>query len=381
MPRWGRSAYAKQAKNRAGYEAPILKRDTIDELVQKVDQEGTDKYRAQIAHLRSDVMSDATGEEVMSVGRSDVMSVSTTGSQSDYQPRRGRLDIEDSRSHSLLEDQMIWAEDDYYPVKQSFGYLSIGMSAFQLLVLMMQLALCGVAPLDVNPLVGPYPDTFSEWGGKNAYLLKEEMQLWRVVSPVLLHVGVVHLLLNAYVQLETCAFFEREWGSCTWLCLYVVSEIGCILTSCVTNPDTIGVGSSGALMGLFGAKLAHVTSHVFFEVSSSAGEAIQLEQLSGLLCSLALMLSLSFFTYIDWSGHMGGLGIGFLAGMLAFAKAIRNPFSRFVWRLWSLAGLASALGFLGYTLWYETQPDEDLKDACSYFRNLFSEGYDCQCLI
>jgi hypothetical protein len=63
------------------------------------------------------------------------------------------------------------------------------------------------------------------------------------------------------------------------------------------------------------------------------------------------------------------------------AKAIRNPFSRFVWRLWSLAGLASALGFLGSTLWYEIQPDEDLKDACSYFRDLFSEGYDCQCLI
>ena len=380
MPRRGRTKGSEQ-DDRFGpdsnYTPPILRRDTIDELVQRVDQQGSDKYRTPIIQIRSDVMS------VSSVGSPSEVSTNYESSS----PTRGvqSLSLSQSHSHSkslrLLEEQMVWAEDDYYQVKQTFGYLSISLSALQLLVLMMQLALCGVAPLDVNPMIGPYPDTFSEWGGKNAYLLVVERQYWRLVSPALLHVGILHLLLNAYVQLETCAFFEREWGSCTWFLVYILSEVGCILTSCVANPDSIGVGSSGALMGLFGAKLSHVMSHTFFDVSLNTAESIQLEHLSSVLCSLVMMLALSYMTYIDWSGHMGGLAIGFCAGMLAFSKPIRNPFSRFLWRMWGTVGLVGGLTVAAYLLWNETEQDEDLKDACTYFRNLFAEGYDCQCLI
>ena len=379
MPRRSRTKGSEQEdrfRQDSAYAPPILRNDTIDELVQRVDQQGSDKYRTPIIQLQSDVMS------VSSVG-----SPSEASTNYESSPTRGvqSLSLSQSHSHSkslrLLEEQMAWAEDDYYQVKQTFGYLSIGLSALQLLVLMMQLALCGVAPLDVNPMIGPYPDTFSEWGGKNAYLLVMERQYWRLLSPALLHVGVLHLLLNAYVQLETCAFFEREWGSCTWLLVYLLSEVGCILISCVANPDSIGVGSSGALMGLFGAKLAHVMSHTFFDVSSNTADSIQLEHLSSVLCSLVMMLGLSYMTYIDWSGHMGGLGIGFCAGMLAFSKPIRNPFSKFLWRMWGTVGLVGGLTVAAYLLWNETEQDEDLKDACTYFRNLFAEGYDCQCLI
>ena len=50
-------------------------------------------------------------------------------------------------------------------------------------ILLIQLILCGVAPVDVNPMVGPFPDAFSEWGGKNAYLLLEGQQYWRIITP------------------------------------------------------------------------------------------------------------------------------------------------------------------------------------------------------
>ena len=358
----------------SGYTPPLIRKDTIDELVNKVDQEGTDKYRTSLAEVKN----------------SDVLSVSSLGSPSESSTNNEtssrasavpELSHSESKAARLLEEQMLWAEDDFYRVKQSFGYISIALTAFQLFVLIMQLTLCGIAPLDVNHMVGPYPDTFSEWGGKNAYLVVVKLELYRLITPALLHVGVLHLLLNAYVQLDTCAFFEREWGSCKWLWLYVLSEVGCILVSCVANPDTIAVGSSGALMGLFGAKIAHVATHTFFEVVSSAGDSIHLEQLSGVLCSLAMILSVSFFTYIDWSGHMGGLGVGFFAGMLAFSTPIRNPFSRFLWRMWGSTGLFGGLGTAAYVLWTQITPDADLANACDYFRNLYFEGYDCKCLF
>jgi len=379
MPRRGRSAVSdriddqstQSTDDKSGYSSyglpPLVRRDTIDELVKRVDQGGMDKYRAREA-----------SSQLSSSIHQDVMSVSTIGSPSEASAVDVMSISDSNKTTRLLES---WADDDFYPVKQTFGYLSIGISALQLLVLMMQLALCGVAPLDVNPMIGPYPDTFSEWGGKNSYLMVVHNQWWRLVSPAFLHVGLLQLLLNAYVQLETCAFFEREWGSFKWLCLYIISEIGCIATSCAANPDTIAVGSSGALMGLFGAKVAHVMSHTFFEVASNAGESIQLEQLSGVMCSLVLVLSLSFFTYIDWSGHMGGLGVGFCAGMMAFSKPIRNQWSRLVWRLLGMAGLVGGLFAAFFILLTKTELDEDLEDACAYFRNLFSEGYDCQCFI
>lgn len=184
----------------------------------------------------------------------------TTESPTNKKDRGGAIPFGVSSDYShnyFLADEMQQQEhDDYFRVKQSFGYCAIVITAIQLLVIMLQLTLCGVAPLDVNYMVGPYPDAFSEWGGKNAYLIIAQSQIFRYVSPAFLNVGILHLLLNSYVQLETCAFFEREWGSIRWLALYILSEVGCVAVSCVMNPDTLAVGSSGAIMGIFGAKVS-----------------------------------------------------------------------------------------------------------------------------
>jgi disulfide bond formation protein DsbB len=98
------------------------------------------------------------------------------------------------------------------------------------------------------------------------------------------------------------------------------------------------------------------------------------------MCSAALISILSFFTYIDWSGHMGGLIAGFLGGILIFCKPIESTCTRVLWGSIGLFGLLGGAYFLGYLLLYEVAPDEDLADACDYFRNLFPEGYECECV-
>jgi hypothetical protein len=134
-------------------------------------------------------------------------------------------------------------------------------------------------------------------------------------------------------------------------------------------------------MGLFGAKLAQVVTQVCFDLSRSEGDSIRLEQLSSVLCSLSVVLGLSFFTYIDWSGHMGGMGTGFLVGIISFAKPVRNRLSRTLWRLFGIILLFSGLPLAFYVFIELVNPDPDLADTCEYFRNLYAEGYDCSCFV
>eukprot|EP00978_Attheya_sp_CCMP212_P048795 scaffold575820_cov71-Attheya_sp.AAC.1 len=272
-------------------------------------------------------------------------------------------------------------ESDYYHVKQKYGYLSVVLSILQLLILMIMLAMCGVAPMDVNPMIGPYPDALSDWGGKNAYLIIDELKLWRLVTPVFLHAGVIHLFCNLAIQLETGAFFEREWGSARWLAVYLVSSLGGTIMSCVLDPDRISVGSSGALMGLFGAKLSEFLIFALFDTERKRnrhhGEQMRLEQLSGVLCSIAIVSMFSFIPFVDWSGHVGGLLSGCTMGMILFSKPIQSENLRKGWRALGVILTVSGFGTGLYYMFTTLEPVEELADVCEYFRRIFAEGYEC----
>ena len=357
--------------------------DDIDQLVNKVDQGGNDKYRAIATERVWSTVTTQTQSQFGDESRFD--SVASDGeSKSGIASGPQSMDFEDPRQQrrppqSVEDLYQLLEESDYYAVKQKFAYLSIGITAVQILVLMLQLSLCGVAPWDVNRFVGPYPDAVSDWGGKNAYLMKEKYQYWRLITPAFLHVGVIHLLVNAAVQLETCAFFEREWGSVKFFWMYTLGEIGCVLVSSSANPETLAVGSSGALMALFGAKLSQVLTQVLFDSEQTEDDSIRIEQLSTVMCSLAIIFILSFFTYIDWSGHMGGMATGFVCGILAFSRPIRYTLSRILWRLLGFTAFAAGTTLVVYYWLDMVETEEALGDPCEYFRNLFAEGYDCTC--
>lgn len=52
-------------------------------------------------------------------------------------------------------------EEEIYLVAQSYGYCAILFSIAQTVILIIMMVQCGVAPLNVNPMVGPYPGRFS----------------------------------------------------------------------------------------------------------------------------------------------------------------------------------------------------------------------------
>lgn len=195
--------------------------------------------------------------------------------------------------YSLLIDG-----EPVYVVKQRRGYLSILFSLAQTVILIGMMIQCSVAPMRINPMIGPYPDVLSYWGAKNSYNILYDNEYWRLFTPVLLHAGIFHLLCNVAVQLDSGAFFEREWGSFIWLVVYMSSAAAGSILSVIVSPNSIGVGSSGAVCGLFGAKIAEALCRCNEKTDENAGKelshAILCEQFASTLCSVILILVFSF---------------------------------------------------------------------------------------
>jgi hypothetical protein len=72
----------------------------------------------------------------------------------------------------------------------------------------------GIAPLDVNPMIGPSAAAMQEAGGKVAALIEApNHQWWRLITPMWLHAGVIHLVSNMAVLLRFGFQLETTCGS------------------------------------------------------------------------------------------------------------------------------------------------------------------------
>jgi membrane associated rhomboid family serine protease len=270
---------------------------------------------------------------------------------------------------------------DVYEYRQKYGYLSIAISFVQTIILIVMMVECGVAPIRINPMVGPYPDALSNWGAKNAALILENGQTWRLLSPALVHAGVIHLVGNISVQLETGLFFEREWGSAIWLLIYLASTVGATIISTCFMPNVLSVGSSGAVMGIFGAKISEIfcrSCESRVSVQEKVGHAIRKHQLAEALGGAVIVMLFSFIPFVDWAAHLGGLLTGITVGLMVFSCYVEG----IVWRcIWFVTGVTMTIALFTTSLTYmynDVEPAESLRDVCAYYQEFF-EGYECSC--
>ena len=224
----------------------------------------------------------------------------------DYQLDAGRtFDSEDCRRAEALG---LVGEETHY--RQRHAPFSTMFCVVQCVILPVMMRQCGVAPLSVNPMVGPYPDTLNYWGAKNAVLIVEDGEVYRLVTPIFLHAGVIHLLGNVMVQAEVGNRWEKEWGSLIWMIIYMGSAVGSSILSTCFMPENISVGSSGAVMGLFGAKFSEIFL-LCCERSRSlrdlAAEKARKRQVCLVVGGLVIVSLMSFIPY----GEIIGSFLGF----------------------------------------------------------------------
>ena len=85
--------------------------------------------------------------------------------QDEYQrgSSRSSLVVNDGKKTNKYGDEEIMNEEDdeIYIVRQEYGYLSIFFSVVQTIILGLMMWQCGIAPMNINPMIGPYPDALS----------------------------------------------------------------------------------------------------------------------------------------------------------------------------------------------------------------------------
>ncbi|HEV7765900.1 MAG TPA: rhomboid family intramembrane serine protease [Thermoanaerobaculia bacterium] len=83
----------------------------------------------------------------------------------------------------------------------------------------------------------------------------ERGEMYRLLTATLLHAGIVHLVLNAWMLLQVGSVFELFFGSVKLIVLYLASAIIASGTSAVHLEAVGSVGASGAIFGVMGGLL------------------------------------------------------------------------------------------------------------------------------
>ncbi len=118
-----------------------------------------------------------------------------------------------------------------------------------------------------------------------------------------LHASFQHILFNMITLLIVGPALEVLLGKSRFIALYLLAGLGGSVGSYLFGPHTeIGIGASGAIMGVLGAYLV-VGLRRHLPVAPVA-------------LLLGINLVLGFWGNTDWRAHFGGLAVGALLGLL-----------------------------------------------------------------
>lgn len=149
-------------------------------------------------------------------------------------------------------------------------------------------------------------DDLVRWGANYGPMTKDG-QWWRLLTSTFLHGGLMHLLANMYGLMFVGIFLEPVMGKWKYLALYLGTGILASLTSLWWHDQTVSVGASGAIFGLYGVFLALLQRKIFPPEMSKAF-------MMSTLIFVGFNLLMGLTGGIDNAAHIGGLISGFLLG-------------------------------------------------------------------
>lgn len=175
-----------------------------------------------------------------------------------------------------------------------------------------------------NDMAGPGTDTLQYMGGKSTTLIRKG-EIWRLVTPIVLHAGLLHIVMNLIFQLHFGFTFELRWGTPRFIGVYLMTGIGASLMSAVVNASAVSVGASGALFGLLGADF----TYLIMNWEDIPGHKME-------MCTIVFVVIINFLmssvpsaaggdNAVDWAAHLGGLITGIFFAFFATPVIAPGP--------------------------------------------------------
>lgn len=141
--------------------------------------------------------------------------------------------------------------------------------------------------------------------GANVGNLVKGGELYRLVTHMFLHAGIIHIFFNMYSLYYIGPKVEDFFGKWKYLLIYMISGIsGGLLSISMNNGNVASVGASGAIFGLFGALL-----YFGYNYRGYIGTIIKSQILPIVIYNLLLGF---FISGIDMWSHIGG----FISGIV-----------------------------------------------------------------
>jgi len=142
-------------------------------------------------------------------------------------------------------------------------------------------------------------------------------QYWRLLTVVLVHGSLIHLVFNMYALWIIGPVVEALYGPIRYLAIYLLCGAAGSAASFAISPMP-AVGASGAVFGLFGALLVADRVHKPALTRNARNLTMQI----GILIGINLVIGLSI-PNIDNAAHIGGLAAGAWLGFVLVPRGAR----------------------------------------------------------
>jgi rhomboid protease GluP len=159
--------------------------------------------------------------------------------------------------------------------------------------------------------------TLVSWGAMVRPYILQGHQFWRFFTPMFLHIGWMHIILNMITLYYVGSQIEAIYGHWRYLGIYLLSGIAGNVFSFGIGDSIISAGASTSIFGLFGAVL------ILGRYYKNNPAVSYLVKNYTMFIVVNLFFNI-FSSSVDIMGHIGGL----LGGLLSATALIGTKQSR-----------------------------------------------------
>lgn len=183
--------------------------------------------------------------------------------------------------------------------------------------------------LKINPMFGPSAEVLLHQGAKSTNEIVNNGEIGRLITPMFLHAGLIHYVLNMLALKAIGCAVEQCHGTLAASIIFCLPAIGGTILSALFLPEYISVGASGGIFGFIGACLADIAMNWKLLFSSEVNIGGQfthhMMMVFWLILDIGLNCMIGLTPFVDNFNHMGGLLYGFICGLALMDSISMNP--------------------------------------------------------